>query len=228
MTTETTRVYQLEVGPMENFNYVIEDIATGRAALVDPAWEVDKLLALIEEKGLTLTDVFLTHCHPDHVNGLQEVRDAFDVTVHGLQEEIEYWGTVRDVTYCSPDAAIQFGETRIKVLHTPGHTVGHVVYWFDGKLIAGDMMFVYGVGHCRLPGANPAQLFDSINFLAETLPAETVVYPGHHYSVEPTVTMGEQVKGNPFFHFDTVQAFTHYREVEHDQTRESPYQPHYV
>jgi len=113
------------------------------------------------------------------------------------------------------------------VLHTPGHTVGHVVYWFDGKVIAGDMMFVYGVGHCRLPGANPTQLFNSINFLQQTLPADTVVYPGHHYSTATTVTMGEQIKGNPFFHFDKVEDFIRYREVEHDQTRESPYQPHY-
>ena len=82
--TETVpfSIHALELGPMENFVYLIEDIATGRAAVVDPAWEVPEVLALAKKHGLRITDILLTHSHHDHINGVGDVLNVCDAQLH--------------------------------------------------------------------------------------------------------------------------------------------------
>ena len=82
----------LELGPMENFIYLISDKKTGRAAIVDPAWEVDKILRLAKQKGVTITDILLTHSHHDHINGVQQVLNHSDAQLHLLKPEADFWG----------------------------------------------------------------------------------------------------------------------------------------
>lgn len=216
----------LELGPMENFVYLIEDRATGRAAVVDPAWDVPEVLALAERDGVRITDILLTHSHHDHVNGIEDVLRKYDAQLHLLRDEARFWGSHLDIpTLHRGGDHIPLGDTDIEVLHTPGHTPGSACYRVAEQLITGDTLFVFGCGRCDLRGGDPEQMFHTLSDMQRKLPSDTVILPGHNYAEKPTSTLAEQVEGNPFMHFDDPDRFVKYRMHYHDKHRHGPYGP---
>ena len=219
-------IHTLELGPMENFIYVIEDHATKRAAVVDPAWDVDEILKLTTLNGLNVTDILLTHCHHDHINGIEDVLKHHDAQIHLMKAENDFWtpGFIKPKLLHGGDV-IQLGETNIEVLHTPGHSKGSTCYKIGNQLITGDTLFVFGCGHCRLGGSEPEVLFKSLEKLKNEIPGSTIILPGHNYTpLHPTSSMSEQIMGNPFLHFDNKHDFIKYRMQIHDQIRSDPYE----
>ncbi len=216
----------MELGPMENFIYIIHDHATNRAAIVDPAWNVAHILDRAEEKGVKITDILLSHSHADHINGVQEVLDVCDAEVHMLKAEANFSGKFQEMaTLHYGGDTIMLGETQIEVLHTPGHTPGSACFHIGGELITGDTMFVFGCGRCDLAGGDPNQMFDTLNKIKQNIPQDTVIHPGHNYAEIEVSTLAEQVEGNPFLHFSNKADFVKYRMVEHDKIRDIPYHP---
>ena len=216
----------MELGPMENFIYLIHDHSSDRVAVVDPAWEVPEILHWAEQKGVKITDILLTHSHHDHINGIQGVREKHDAQVHLLKAEAKFWGQYDDTpsTHHGGDI-IQLGETAIEILHTPGHTPGSACYKLGDHLIAGDTLFVFGCGRCDLAGGDPHVMFNTLRKIKTELPSHTILHPGHNYSVKITSTIEEQLQGNPFLHFENEKEFVNYRMHEHDKVRHSPYGP---
>lgn len=216
----------LELGPMENLVYIVHDHTSGRAAVVDPAWDVPASLARAGELGARITDVLLTHSHHDHVNGLQALLEASDAEVHLLKPEARFWGAElpRPHLHHGGDT-IEVGATPIQVLHTPGHTPGSACYHLGDALITGDTLFVFGCGRCDLHGGDPNQMYDTLRRLDSELPAGTIIHPGHHYAEKTTSTLAEQREGNPFMHFTDRDAFIEYRMHLHDRVRSTPYRP---
>jgi hydroxyacylglutathione hydrolase len=209
---------------MENFVYLVHDHASGRAAVVDPAWEVPAVLALAREKGVRITDILLTHSHHDHINGIQAVLAVYDAQLHLLRDEARFWGSYLDLpTLHHGGDTIRLGETSIEILHTPGHTPGSACYRIGDDLITGDTLFVFGCGRCDLRGGDPERMYVTLKDLAAGLPPGTIIHPGHNYAAKPTSTLAEQIEGNPFLHFDTLDRFVHYRMHYHDHHRDSPY-----
>jgi glyoxylase-like metal-dependent hydrolase (beta-lactamase superfamily II) len=225
-TTEPFSIHTLELGPMENFVYLIHDHATDRAAVVDPAWEVPRVLALVQQLGVRITDILLTHSHHDHINGIEAVLRVYDAQPHLLRDEARFWGRYLDLpTLHRGGDVIGLGETEIGVLHTPGHTPGSACYQVGGKVITGDTLFVFGCGRCDLSGGDPEQMYVTLKDMAGRLPSDSVILPGHNYAQKTTSTMQEQLEGNPFLHFDTPERFVHYRMHFHDGHRHTPYGP---
>ncbi len=223
-------IHSKELGPMENFVYLIHDHASDTAAIVDPAWEVNEMLDFADSKGIKITDVLLTHSHYDHINGLQQTLDHSDAKVHLLKPEAKYWGTdLAQATSSKPILhhgadQIKIGDSLIDVLHTPGHTPGSACYQIGDDLIAGDTLFVFGCGRCDLDGGDPEQMFQTLKKMKAELPASTILHPGHNYAPQaPTSTMEAQCEGNPFLHFDAPADFVKYRMQVHDKIRETPY-----
>ncbi len=227
MTAESpTAIHALELGPMENFVYLVEDRASGRAAVVDPAWDVPAILELADEHGVRITDILLTHSHHDHINGIEGVLARHDARLHLLKDEAEFWGSHLDLpTLHHGGDRIRLGDTDIEVLHTPGHTPGSACYKVGERLITGDTLFVFGCGRCDLPGGDPEQMFVTLKDMAARLPRDTLILPGHNYAVKPASTLDEQIEGNPFLHFDDRDRFVEYRMHYHDRHRDSPYGP---
>lgn len=220
------RIHRLELGPMENLIYLIEDRASGRAAVVDPAWDVPAILALAARQGLRITDILLTHSHHDHINGVGAVLDASDAELHLLKPEARFWGHALNRPHLHHGGErIQLGETAIDILHTPGHTPGSACYRIADDLITGDTLFVFGCGRCDLAGGDPEQMYATLKDLQTGLPDHTLIHPGHHYAEHETSTWAEQKTGNPFLHFDDVQRFVRYRMHYHDRHRHGPYGP---
>ena len=216
----------MELGPMENFIYLIQDKSSGRIAVVDPAWEAETILAQVKRRNLRITDILLTHSHHDHVNAINDVLNSYDAEVHLLKAEAEFWGRyTHSPSLHHGGDVLYLGQTEIKILHTPGHTPGSACYHVGDNLIAGDTLFVFGCGRCDLAGGDPEKMFTTLKDLKTRLPAHTVLYPGHNYSVQETSTIGEEIEGNPFLHFEKMKDFVHYRMHEHDRVRHSPYRP---
>ncbi|WP_007517475.1 MBL fold metallo-hydrolase [Pseudofrankia saprophytica] len=180
---------------MVNFCYAIGDRETGEAVLVDPAYAADDLLGILEADGMRLVGMLATHHHPDHVGGsmmgfslagIMEVLAKAPAPVHVHKNEAEF---VRRVTGVSEtdlvshdhDDTVEVGAIPIRLLHTPGHTPGSQCFLVDGRLVAGDTLFLDGCGRTDFPGGSPADMYESLQRLA-ALPDNPVVYPGHFYS----------------------------------------------
>ncbi|HEB86776.1 MAG TPA: MBL fold metallo-hydrolase, partial [Gammaproteobacteria bacterium] len=91
-TTDNYYIDAMDLGPMENVIYLITDRETGRTAVVDPAWDAPAILQQVKEKGLTISDILLTHSHYDHINGIEAILARYDAQLHLLKPEAEFWG----------------------------------------------------------------------------------------------------------------------------------------
>lgn len=228
MNEKTTgfSVYSLELGPMDNFIHIIHDLKTGHAAVVDPAWDVDAIMAKLDEHDAVLTDVLLTHSHEDHINGLEELLAARPAKVHIAADEASFWinSPVDSILHKDGDELL-IGDTRVRWLVTPGHTPGSSCFQMEKTLITGDTLFVFGCGRCDLQGGDPVEMFRTLQHLKTIIPDDTIVYTGHNYGDRPTSDMAIQKDGNPFLHWKDVDAFVKYRMEIHDQIRDTPYGP---
>ena len=121
--------------------------------------------------------------------------------------------------------SFSLGKSSVSTIHTPGHTPGSCCYSFDKNLIAGDTLFVFGCGRCDLHGGNPEEMYNSLKNLKNNLDQNTIIMPGHNYSIKRQSTIGEEIAGNPFFNFDNLKDFVQYRMHDHDKTRQEPYAP---
>ncbi len=193
-------IVQLEVGLLQNFCEVIGCPATGQAALVDPAFEVDRLLRAAEARGWTVTTILLTHTHDDHIAGLDEAAAATRATVHCHPVEVAVAGAqAPDVEPVTDAAWIELGQGRIQAIHTPGHMPGCVCWYLPdpGALITGDVLFVGSCGGVNYPESDPDAMVDSLQRKLGALPEQTRIYPGHDYGKSPTSTLAWEFAHNP-------------------------------
>lgn len=185
---------------MVNFAYVIGDRAKGEAVIVDPAYGVADLVALVENEGMKVVGALATHHHPDHVGGTMmgltlEGIAELDVPVHVHRAEAPFVQRVTGVAETDLVAhdsgdTITVGDIPIEVLHTPGHTPGSMCFLVGGVLVSGDTLFLEGCGRTDFPGSDPGAMYDSLTRLAQ-LPDHTVVCAGHWYSQPPIASLGE-------------------------------------
>jgi hydroxyacylglutathione hydrolase len=182
---------QVAVGAFQNFAYIIGDDSTKTAAIVDPAWEPDKLLRTCAELGLSVIYVINTHSHPDHVeaNDLIVQRTGAKVIMHEKSK------IRKDIPVKDGDS-VNIGSLKVKVIHTPGHCPDHICLLVDGKLLTGDTLFVGECGRTDLAGGNPGEMFDSLFQKILALEDSIEVYPGHDYGTQQHSTIGYERKNN--------------------------------
>lgn len=206
---------------MVNFVYLIGDREKGEALAVDPAYGVGELVELLAEDGLRLTGVLATHWHADHVGGdlmgypIEGIRDLLgrddlSAPVHIQTPEAEWlkkFTGVSDSDLVLHDSGdtVMAGDIAVTLMHTPGHTSGSQCFLVDGKLIAGDTLFLDGCGRTDLPTADPDEMYFSLTQRLAVVPDDTVLYPGHLYSPEPFATMGETRQRNYVFRLPTLE-----------------------
>ena len=198
---------------MVNFVYLIGDKETGEAVIVDPAYDIDALLEILEEDGMQCSGVLATHYHPDHVGGsmmgydivgVKELLEQVSVPIHAQKEEAEFITKVtglenKDVMEHSSGDIVTVGEIKIELIHTPGHTPGSQCFLVENRLVAGDTLFLEGCGRTDLPGGDPAALYDSLHNRLSKVPDEATLFPGHLYSPEPSAQMGHTRQQNYVF-----------------------------
>lgn len=199
---------QLELGPMQNFIYLVGDPATREAAVVDPGWEVPKILKAAEEDGYRITKAFATHHHFDHVMGLEALLKAVDVPVYVHRHDAPMIQVEsRSLKTVTGGETISVGDVAIQLIHTPGHTPGSQCLLVNGRLLSGDTLFIKACGRCDLPGSDPRQMYESLTKTLKALDDATVLYPGHNYAEKPVSNIGEEKRTNPFLKIPTQQDF---------------------
>jgi glyoxylase-like metal-dependent hydrolase (beta-lactamase superfamily II) len=208
---------------MLNFVYLIGDRETGEAVAVDPAYAPGEVLDVLAADGMRLTGVLGTHYHPDHVGGdmmgfslagVAELLELADVPIHVQRDEVPFVTAVTGVSdalvgHDSGDT-VTVGSVEIELVHTPGHTPGSQCFLVDGKLVAGDTLFLEGCGRTDLPGGDPEQMYLSLTQRLAKVPDDAVLYPGHLYSADPSASMGETRARNYVFQPKTLDDWMRY------------------
>lgn len=204
-------VRMFTVGMIQENCFLLRREGSDRALIVDPGEEAPKLLAAIEQLGVTLDGILLTHTHFDHVGAVAPIAKATgaEVWVPELEKQVladidsyvpwpefgpfESWDAEHTV---SGGERLELAGLEIDVLFTPGHSPGHVTYSIPDERVvfSGDVLFQSSVGRTDLPGGDWPTLLESIRTLVDTLPGETTVYPGHM----GITTLGAERAGNPF------------------------------
>jgi glyoxylase-like metal-dependent hydrolase (beta-lactamase superfamily II) len=205
---------------MVNFVYLVGDTETGEAVAVDPAYGVEELVEILDADGLRLTGVLASHWHPDHIGGdlmgyeIQGIREVLALPgpparVHVHRDEAEWVKRFTgvsgaDLAVHDSGDTVDVGAIPIRLVHTPGHTPGSQCFVVDGKLIAGDTLFLEGCGRTDLPGGDADQMYESLTQRLAAIPDDTLLYPGHRYSPAPVASMGETRQRNYVFRLPTL------------------------
>jgi hydroxyacylglutathione hydrolase len=200
-------VMQIEVGLLQNFCAILSCPQTGEAAVVDPAWEVDRLLREADRLQVRITKILITHTHNDHIEGVAEmVARTGAVTYVHPNEADRLQSHAQAISLVTDRQDIVIGRCGVRALETFGHTVGGVCYLADGYIVTGDVLFVGGCGRTDFPGGSTAALWTSLQRLLE-LPEETRVYPGHNYGSTETSTLSRESLENPYLRCKTPEEF---------------------
>jgi len=199
---------------MVNFCYLVGDEASKTCALIDPAFESDRILAETKRQEYRVTHIINTHGHSDHTAGNEAIKTATGAQLLIHELDANRLGKVVHRTFSRilggkgspvPDVLlkdndlIQIGDgINLRVIHTPGHTPGSICLYSDGHIFSGDTLFVGAVGRTDLPGGSSRQLLASIQEKIYTLPGSTIVWPGHDYGPYPSSTVEQEKHANPF------------------------------
>lgn len=217
---------QISVGRMANFAYLVGSRSARQALLVDPAWDVEGLVSLAAEDGMEVVGALATHYHQDHVGGeifghtiegLARLMEVAPVKVHAHRAEADGLRRVTGVSESDVERhdggdTLELGGVRVRLLHTPGHTPGSQCFLVEdaagpGRLVSGDTLFLGSCGRVDLPGADPEAMYHSLNGTLKALPDDTIVFPGHLYSSEPSGSLADEKRRNPYLRVASLEQF---------------------
>ena len=208
------KVEKFVVNPLGENSYIISD-ETGECIFVDPGFfyeeEHEEVREYLKINNLTPIKITNTHCHFDHIMGVEFVRNEFNIPFFAHPDDAFWIEKAIDQgkmfgfemepvaaadAFLVENEFVEFGNTKLKIIHVPGHSPGHVVFYSesDKKLIAGDVLFYGSIGRTDLPGGDYETLISNIKNKLFDLPDDTVVYSGHG----PETTIGFEKRTNPF------------------------------
>ena len=181
------KVHQIQVGNMQNFTYIVEDDETNEAILIDPSWDLIELELIIKRNNLKIKYIVNTHHHFDHTLGNEAMAESTKAPIIQHEaSELKHDLSVKDGDF------IEFGKSKLKVLHTPGHSKDSICLIGDGKIFSGDTLFVGNCGRVDLPGGSARELYHSLFDVLYSLDDDLVMYPGHNYGHKETSTIGHE------------------------------------
>ena len=190
---------------MQNFSYVIFDEHDKVGVIIDPSWDLEKILEFLEKNKISAKYIINTHTHFDHVLGNDQVAEITKAAI--IQHEKS---TLKKDRSVREGEIINVGQVELEVLHTPGHSEDSICLIVDKEdIITGDTLFVGNIGRVDLPGSSPDSMYDSLSRIAK-LEDSLVVYPGHNYGMTPTSTILNERTGNPMLNFKSKEAFLKY------------------
>lgn len=182
---------QIAVGELQNFSYLVIDETTKLAAVVDPSGDVSGVLHAVKSEKITVKYIINTHSHHDHVSGNALMASVTGAKIVGHSSS----RANKDIAVNDGDI-ISIGQTRIGVIHTPGHTKDSICLVADGALLTGDTLFIGECGRTDLPGGDSEDMYHSLFAKIAPLDGTLKVYPGHNYGDKPYSTLGEEMETN--------------------------------
>lgn len=195
------------VGALEENCYLLFDEATGESAVIDPGADAHIILPFIAKHNLFLRSIIVTHGHGDHIGAVGEIKEQTKALIYIHPQDAQALGSSQlnlsysfDEEIFAPEAdrllqenqEIKIGSAPYQVIYTPGHTLGGICLYGEGRLFSGDTLFLEGIGRSDLPGGNGDLLISMIKEKLFSLPEETLVYSGHG----PETTIGWEKQHN--------------------------------
>ncbi|MBM3220019.1 MAG: MBL fold metallo-hydrolase [Candidatus Rokubacteria bacterium] len=220
MSENAIYLKQMELGPMQNFVYLVGDPVARQCVVVDPAWEIDTIVDTAAADDMTIVGALVTHTHQDHVGGslaswgmpgripgVEELlgRVRAKVYVHNAEREF-LQGFGSDLVKVDNHDTLPVGRLTVRFLHTPGHTPGSQCFLVDDRLISGDTLFIGSCGRTDLPGSDPSEMYYSLTQRLAALPDDTVLLPGHNYGGDAS-TIGREKRQNRLMQFASLHDF---------------------
>ncbi len=201
----------LTVGPFQENCYIVGDEESGIGAIIDPGEEAARIAMAVEQTGLDIGSLIITHAHIDHVGAVVALVDEYacPVLMHAEAEatlgQLPTQAMMMGLSFgklptvdrhVGDEEVLEVGGIRLRSLYTPGHAPGHLAFYVEDRdlVLSGDALFAGSVGRVDLPGGSMEVLMRSIEERLLTLPDETMVYPGHG----PQTTIGKERASNPF------------------------------
>jgi len=196
------KVHQIQVGSMQNFSYIVEDEDAGESIIIDPSWDLIELEMIIKKNNLKIKYIVNTHHHFDHTLGNEAMVESTKAPIiQHENSELKHDITVKDGDF------IEFGNSKLKVLHTPGHSQDSICLVGDGKIFSGDTLFVGNCGRIDLPGGSAKDLYHSLFDILYNLDEKLVMYSGHNYGSSEISTLGQEKITNHVMQKRTEQQF---------------------
>jgi glyoxylase-like metal-dependent hydrolase (beta-lactamase superfamily II) len=198
---------QLKLGDLENFIYLIGSRKTKMCLVVDPAWDTDAILEVVQKDGMTISGALVTHYHPDHVGGeaiglrvpggVADLLARANAPIHVHKMEADGLRRVTgvsksDLRVHGDGDTLEIGDVKITLVHTPGHTPGSQCFYVQDRLVSGDTLFVGACGRVDLPGGDPEQMLETLSKRLSKFTDDVILYPGHDYGPKPSSSLGEQ------------------------------------
>lgn len=195
----------------KNYTYLIVDSRTGDAAVVDPAWDLSAIRAVIDAAGARVTRILLTHSHLDHVNLAEALSELSGAVVHMSETEVDRHGfRCRNLEPVRDYDVLDVGDLIISCISTPGHTVGSSSYLLPGAFFTGDTLFSEGCGICGDASA-AKEMFRTIQRIKSVIDPDTRIYPGHSYGTPPGQTLARLMHENIYLQLDQEEMFVAFR-----------------
>ena len=203
---------------MLNFTYLIGDLETREALIVDPAYRVSDLLHALREDDMRPVGVLATHFHADHVGGnlfghdiegIAQLLGTVNVPIHVHADERELMtattGVSSELVAHHSSDVVRVGAIAVELIHTPGHTPGSQCFLVEGRLVSGDTLFLEGCGRTDFPYSDATQMYESLTQRLAKVPDSTLLFPGHRYSPAGSPAMGETREKNWVFKPDSLE-----------------------
>ncbi len=203
-----TKVHTLVVGRLQTNCYILQSDST--ALVVDPGDEPERILRFLTDISVKPGGIIATHTHFDHVLGVDSIRDKFEIPFLIHHDDLSMLESMQSRVhqilgfsvppppkvdrFLKDGESIAFGEDRVKVIHTPGHSPGSISLAGQGFVLTGDALFNQSIGRTDLPGGDLDTLLRSITKRLFTLDDDTIVYPGHGQET----SIGDEKQANPF------------------------------
>jgi hydroxyacylglutathione hydrolase len=229
ITQSPLEIKQMQLGPMDNYIYIVSNKITKDCVVIDPAWDVDAIKNEIEKQNLNLKAALITHGHADHTNGIEQLLKSYDIPIMVSENEASFYKPIgENIKEVKKDFNFKLGDKEnqldINFIHTPGHTPGSQCFFIktaqksysqannieiEAKhiLLSGDTLFLDGCGRCDMPGGDADVMFDTIANTLMKLPDDTVIFPGHNYHHYCCDSLKNQKETNPYLQFDNLKSF---------------------
>lgn len=191
-----------------NYTYIVENVESKKGIIIDPSWEIDKLLRTITIHKIIPCAILLTHSHYDHTNLVNRIVNIYpDIKVYISKVEANYYNfTSKNLLYIEDEATLTINGFNIGCYLTPGHTKGSMIYHIDNNLYTGDTIFTEGCGICSGRGGSSKDMYYSVQFIKK-LSGDNIIWPGHAFRYSPGYTLSHLFTENLYFLIEDKDLF---------------------